>query len=190
MKSVLYLILLVCIPVLSFSQITCSSRVTCFQIGLNTGIGYNKWEISSPSNNLGGEPSGYSIVNNLDFLYRINRVKIGAGLGFDYYSFNAYVDNNTTFFPKIYVQTEYLAYDGIFVHGPGLQFGYARYNIQDSRKVYTFYFGVGWTLQRNIDRNWSLILKPGFEYKWPRELQDNGERIYSGYLQIGIRLRT
>jgi hypothetical protein len=168
---------------------TCSSKITCFQIGLNTGVGYNKWELSSPSGNT-GETTGISIVNNLDFLYRINRVKIGAGLGFDYYFFNAYVDNNTTFFPKIYVQTEYLSYNGFFVNGPGLQFGYAWYNLQPSRKVSTFWIGVGWTLQRNIDRHWSLILKPGFEYKWPRELMDEGEKIYSGYFQIGVRFRA
>ena len=82
-----YLTLLVLFPFMLSSQISVNSKIRSFQLGLNTGFGYNRWEgLLYPGS--AETENGVSIVNSLDFLYRMNRFKIGIGLGLDQYFFS------------------------------------------------------------------------------------------------------
>ena len=189
-----YLTLLVLFPFMLSSQISTNSKIRSFQLGLNTGFGYNRWEgLLYPGS--AEIENGVSIVNSLDFLYRMNRLKIGIGLGLDQYFFSPFGRKNTTFFPKAYIQTEYFIWDGRFLNGPNFQFGFMMYyldsgpNHADWANAHTFFASFGWTFQHDYNQNWSMFFKPVFEYKWPKIITDEGERIYSLYVQIGARYR-
>jgi len=190
-KKCLFILLLIS-PFILTAQKDSQSKIRSFQLGLNTGIGYNQWEGNFSEGDL-EEYSGVSLVNSIDFLYRINRFKLGVGLGLDQYFLDPYDGNNTTFFPKINIQTEYLLSDGKFKNGPNVQFGVMFYNIDNGpenewKNAHTSFVALGWTFQYEYTQDWSVFLKPTFEYKWPRVLTED-ERIYSMYLAVGLRYR-
>jgi hypothetical protein len=190
MKKVLLVLFVLFVPLLVFPQSYGSRINKSLQIGINSGFGYNRWDIPEAYIDVEGKSSGPSIVNNLDIIYCANRWRFGVGMGMDVFFFNAYFDNNTTFFPKWYGLAEYMVFDGIFNNGPAFQFGYAHYrNTETQEKKGTLYVNLGWTCEYVMDKWWSIYFKPAFEYKWPRSLVDSGENIYSFNLLVGVRYR-